>query len=55
VRHVEPCGQATETTHKGQSLAWSVMMLDTTIITLYAFVLGIIFMGLDEVSKPMMI
>jgi hypothetical protein len=33
---------------------WSVMMLDRNIITLQTFVLAIIFMGLDEVSQPMM-
>jgi hypothetical protein len=31
------------------------MMLDRNIITPYAFILAIIFMGLDEVPKPMMI
>jgi hypothetical protein len=31
------------------------MMLDINIITLYVFVLAIIFMGLDEVSKPIML
>jgi hypothetical protein len=32
-----------------------MMTLDRNIIMLYRYVLAIIFMGLDEVTKPMMI
>jgi hypothetical protein len=39
----------------GRTGIYSVMMLDINIITLYVYVLAIIFMNLNEVSKSIMI